>query len=101
MQEIPVLEKLHNDLGKKGLQIVAVSVDKNRESLDAFLKRQRLPYLVVHDSSSTTRSAYGGHSIPLTVVIDRQGKVVRMWHGCKRSANPVFNLVIVAVRIPP
>ena len=81
MQELPVLEKLHQDLAPRGLQLIAVSVDRNRDTLDAFLEDRRPQFTVLHDPTAKVRAAFGGKGIPLSVLIDKNGNVVRSWLG--------------------
>ncbi len=81
MQEMPVLEKLHADLAPHGLKLIAVSVDRSRETLDAFLKDRQLAFPVLRDPSTKARAAFGARGVPLTILIDKNGKVVRSWLG--------------------
>ncbi len=74
-KEIPSMVKLHKKLSSQGLRIVAVSVDKNRDDLENFVKEHQMPFMVLHDADSIAARQYGVFRFPETFLIDRQGRV--------------------------
>lgn len=74
-KEIPSMVKLHKKLSAQGLKIVAVSVDKNRDDLENFVKEHQMPFMVLHDIDSIAARQYGVFRFPETFLIDRQGRV--------------------------
>ena len=74
-KEIPSMVELHKKLSAQGLKIVAISVDKNREDLESFVKEQQMPFQVLHDADSIAARQYGVFRFPETFLIDRQGIV--------------------------
>jgi DsbE subfamily thiol:disulfide oxidoreductase len=74
-KEIPSMVKLHKKLSSQGLRIVAVSVDKNRDDLESFVKEHQMPFMVLHDADSIAARQYGVFRFPETFLIDRQGRV--------------------------
>jgi len=79
--EIPTLVKLHQDLGEKGLSILAVSTDKSAKMLKEFVERRELPYTVLHDSKNEASKSYSVKGIPRTFLINKEGIVVKSWLG--------------------
>lgn len=78
--ELPELEKLYNELGGKGLMVLAVSVDEYRQMVPAFIQRMRLTLPVYFVDPATERSL-GIGTIPFTLVLDKEGKAVRAYPG--------------------
>jgi len=74
-KEIPSMVELHKKLSSQGLKIIAVSVDKNRDDLETFVKEHQMPFMVLHDSDSVAARQYGVFRFPETFLIDRQGRV--------------------------
>lgn len=78
--ELPELEKLYNELGGKGLMVLAVSVDEYRQMVPAFIQRMKLTLPVYFLDQATERSL-GIGTIPFTLVLDKEGKAVRAYPG--------------------
>ncbi len=74
-KEMPSMVELHNKLGSRGLKIVAVSVDRKRSDLSAFVREFQIPFQVLHDIDSTVSRRYGVFRYPETFLIDRQGRI--------------------------
>ncbi|MFQ5581421.1 MAG: peroxiredoxin family protein [Mariprofundaceae bacterium] len=74
-KEMPSMVKLHNRLAERGLKVVAISVDRNRNDLEGFVREYNLPFQVLHDADGSVSRQYGVFRYPETFLIDRQGKV--------------------------
>lgn len=73
------LRELQAKYQKKGLAIVGVSLDGNKKELDAFLKKNKLPWVQVYEPGgldSRLANEMGILSLPTMILVDRQGKVV-------------------------
>lgn len=81
-EEIPDFIALQNEYGKKGLQILGISVD--REGLKAvkpFYENMKMNYPVLL-TDGKIEAAYGGiRGIPTTFIIDKNGKIVKKYVG--------------------
>jgi len=81
-QEYPYMKKLYLDYRDKGFEIVAISVDEDREKLDMFLRENEVPWINLWDeenrSSPVAVQQYGISAIPTMILLDREGKVVSM-----------------------
>jgi len=74
-KEMPSMSALHRKYAKKGLKIIAVSVDRDINDLSAFVREYKLPFQVLHDIDSSVSHDYGVFRYPETFLIDRHGKV--------------------------
>ncbi len=79
MAEMPHLEQIYEDNKAKGFLVVALSMDGPETVADVpmFAKRHNMTFPVVLDEDSRVVSIYNSkRSAPLSVLIDRSGRVV-------------------------
>jgi len=81
--EIPEIRAAYADYHARGFEVVSISLDREREDLDAFLKEEKLPWPVLFDTDPQKRGfehpmavRYGVMAIPAMVLLDREGKGV-------------------------
>ena len=77
-KENPRVVKLYERFKPQGLEIYGVSLDNNRDHWVKAIQQDRLPWLHVSDLRkwrSTAAQAYAVHSIPYTVLLDREGRI--------------------------
>jgi peroxiredoxin len=87
VQEMPALQRLHEDLSAQGLRIVAVSVDAAPTPLSGpaaagtvvhdFIERFGLTFTVLHDPAGKIQRVYQTKGLPSTYIIDRAGRIRR------------------------
>jgi peroxiredoxin len=80
---IAQIRPLYRAYHDKGFDVVGISVDKEREDLDAFLKDADLPWVIVADTDAigaekdgSMGTKYGVFGIPEMWLVDKDGKVV-------------------------
>ena len=79
--EMPRFIDWQTRFGSDGLQIVAVSLDDDREDVRNFLAQRHVNYPVVMGGVRLAR-AYGGIlGLPVNFLIDRHGKVAAIFEG--------------------
>jgi cytochrome c biogenesis protein CcmG, thiol:disulfide interchange protein DsbE len=86
-EEMPSMQRLHEELGPEGLRIVAVSVDVAPGMLDAsgnvggniaeFAREMGLTFAIWHDPSGRVQQAFRSSKVPESFVIDRSGYIVK------------------------
>jgi cytochrome c biogenesis protein CcmG, thiol:disulfide interchange protein DsbE len=96
--EMPALQRLHEELGDKGLRIVAVSVDaplgvvgsfgEAGGNVSDFVEEFGLTFTVLHDPSGRIASRYQAGGLPTTYVIDRDGLIQRKVLGAREWDEP-------------
>jgi len=79
-QELPELQKLSNELGGKGLVVLAIAVDTPKMQVKPFMERMGLS-LPVYFMDAQTQAMLGVSQIPLSVLLDRDGSVVQVYSG--------------------
>ena len=76
---MPHVKKLYEDFHSKGLEIVGVSFDESKEAWTGAIASMGLKWPQLSDLKGWQCEAgqiYGIRSIPATLLIDKQGKIV-------------------------
>jgi peroxiredoxin len=75
--EMPVLEKLHQDLGARGFAVVAVSIDTQGKKLVApFWEKSGLTLPSLLDTSGEVATRYGVRALPTSFLINARGEII-------------------------
>ncbi len=76
-QEMPTIEALYQRYKDRGLEVVAVNLDKRSTAdVEAFVKEVQVTFRVVLDPEWTIMQAYRVRGLPTTFLIDRAGNIV-------------------------
>ncbi len=81
LQAMPQIDKVTHEFADKGVQLVAVNLQESPDKITALLERVKLSPTVALDRDGVVAERYAAHAIPQTVVIDREGKVTRLFVG--------------------
>jgi peroxiredoxin len=79
--EVPILNKVYQDYGSRGLSVVGVAVEDRKDMVTAYRKRHEMAYPVLLDTSGDVSKEYGLFALPMTVLVDRKGTVVLRKYG--------------------
>jgi cytochrome c-type biogenesis protein len=85
--EIPTFNDMTRDLSAKGLKIVGVLTQDPTADLKEFQKDYKQDYTIVVDDGSAEKNYQVPQALPMTVIIDRQGRVVHRFVGIKERAE--------------
>jgi len=78
--ELPELQKLYNELGKRGLTVAAINVDRTPVAVGPFLKAMKLS-LPVFRVDLRVLGELGIRALPTSVLLDSEGRVNRVYQG--------------------
>ena len=84
---LPIVEQAHRDYAAKGLAVFAVNEREPESKVRAYLEQQKLDLPVLMDRSGSVGSIYRASSIPLTVVVGRDGNVLRVMVGLHEAED--------------
>jgi peroxiredoxin len=81
---IPDLIQLKKKYGKKGFEIIGISVDsQTKEEVIPFAKENGINYPIVYFNQAVIQQYGGIESIPTSFVLDKQGKIIASYQGLK------------------
>jgi thiol-disulfide isomerase/thioredoxin len=80
--ELPNVKKQYELYHDRGFDIVGISLDRDRQALEAFLKTEGIPWTTLHEDdgqgSHPMAEKYGITGIPTMFLVDKEGKVVSL-----------------------
>jgi peroxiredoxin len=92
--ELPELkrfyEKYHKD--DSDFEILALSIDDDRESAETYAAKAKLPFPVLLDLGHQTAEAYSVEAIPVMFIVDRDGTVRYVSTGVDQSLEVMLSL---------
>jgi thiol-disulfide isomerase/thioredoxin len=75
--EIPELQRMHNQYGGRGFEVIGVSVDESGiESVRQFIGENKMTYPVVLDPQGKLANIMETSVLPTSVLVGRDGKIV-------------------------
>ena len=80
-EEMPSMQLLYDELHDEGLEILAINVLENPQTVQAFIDAEGFTYPVTLDRDGGVMMRYGVRAYPTTYLIDRQGYVIGVRPG--------------------
>ncbi len=93
----PRLQALRDELGPRGFEVVAVSVDESEEDARSFLEQVPVSYPVVRDGSGETPARFGVLGMPSGYLLDRDGVVRAVHQGFRRGDEQRLRAEVLAL----
>jgi len=78
-EELPQLDKLQKEYAGKGVKIITVNIDKQRDNAEKLVKLLGLSLEVLLDPSGNVAASYDLPKMPTSYVVDKKG-VIRYVH---------------------
>ncbi|WP_201715578.1 thiol-disulfide oxidoreductase ResA [Rossellomorea arthrocnemi] len=75
-EEMPYMQNQYEEFKDKGVTILAIDVGEPKVTVDKFAKRYGLTFPILLDQNQEVLDSYGVGPIPVTFLIDEDGKVV-------------------------
>ncbi len=75
-EEMPSMEKVYREQKGRGLEILAISIDKGGKEVEGFQKEFGLSFPILLDPDNLVAALYELAFVPTTYLIDRAGNVV-------------------------
>ena len=82
-KEFPIIKEIEKKFGKDGLVVLAVNVDDTRtiSGVKSFVSAHSLDFTIPLDPNRKLFNNFRGSSLPLTLLIDASGNVIRTYSG--------------------
>ncbi|PLT28288.1 thiol-disulfide oxidoreductase ResA [Peribacillus deserti] len=86
-KEMPYMDSQYEEFKDKGVQILAVNVGESNYSVEQFVDKYALDFPVLIDKKSEVQNAYKVDPLPVTFLINKEGKVVDQMTGSLTEAE--------------
>ncbi len=85
--EMKQLKKIYKKYKDQGLQILSISIDdpKTVGRVKGMVKSKRYPFTILLDTNSEVFNLYQGSNPPLSILIDKEGKIVYNHTGYRKG----------------
>lgn len=80
-EEMPLFSKWQRELAARGLQVIGVSMDDDANEVKKFLAAYPVTYPIVMGDAKFAEHFGGVLGLPLSYLIDAQGRVVARYQG--------------------
>jgi peroxiredoxin len=99
--ELPDLERLHRDLGSRGLAVVGVNTREEATTARRYAADLGLSFPVVLDPDGKVNALYGVVGVPSTFLLGRDGRAVALAVGPRHWASASGRAIIEAILAEP
>lgn len=86
--EMGSLERLARRYGGKQFHVIGISTDDYRDRASGFLKAYKITFPNFIDHALLLENMLGADHLPLTLLIDAQGKVLGKYYGSREWDSP-------------
>lgn len=77
IKEMSAMQQLYQTYSAEGLVVVGVSVDRSAPSeVKAFAEKLKISFPILHDRDSIISRLYNNPGVPVSYLIDRNGRIV-------------------------
>ncbi len=88
--EMGSLERLHRRYGGKQFNVIGISTDDYGNLAAAFIKESKISFVNYLDSKVFLENMLGANTIPLTVLVDANGRVLEKVRGAHEWDSPEY-----------
>jgi cytochrome c biogenesis protein CcmG/thiol:disulfide interchange protein DsbE len=98
-EELPLLDAMAARLGKKGIVVLAVSIDEDRADAVRFLDGHGRPWSLslAHDADARIAARLAPPKMPTSYIVDRTGTIRYINEGFQRGDSDVIESRLLAL----
>jgi thiol-disulfide isomerase/thioredoxin len=93
-EEFPSLERLQRKLGGKDFTVLAVSVSDSEDGVGRFLAGGKPVFDILMDDDGATAAAFRARGVPVTYLLDRQGRLLAGKTGPQHWDSPEMEALV-------
>jgi peroxiredoxin len=80
-KEMPFMKELYHKYHLNGLEMLAISVDRDPNDWKKAMKKLNMPYLQLHDKNSKANNSYFVSGIPYVLLVGPKGDILAIERG--------------------
>ena len=101
LAEMGSLERLAKRYNKQ-FNVIGISIDDYADRANGFLSKTRTSFPHYIDQKLVLENMLGGNRVPLTVLVDAQGRVLKKVFGAQEwDSKPMVDLIAQSFRFKP
>ena len=102
-KSFPWMQSLYEKYHENGLEVIAINVDRDRESADKFLNENETSFTVIFDSAWKLAKQYGLEAMPSSYIYDRDGNLVSQHQGFREEkvGDVVESIQELMIKVTP
>ena len=100
-RSFPMLDDLQRRHAAQGLTVVGVNMDEQRADAERFLKEVPVQFSIVFDAGAGTAERFGLVGMPSSYLIARDGRVLSVHKGLRKSAAQTLEAELRAALAEP
>jgi thiol-disulfide isomerase/thioredoxin len=83
-EEVPGILKCYKAFHKRGFEVVAISIDRERKAIEDYVEKEKLPWVILLDrneargTDKSMATYYGIFALPQMILVGKDGKVVAL-----------------------
>ena len=82
----PYFNKINKEYAEKNVVVMAINLDKKKpEKIAAFAQKKGMEYMLLLDAEGETGKSYSLKTLPLILIIDKDGNIVKKFTGYKQK----------------
>ena len=89
-EEMGSLNRLSRKYGGKKFQVIGISTDDDGKAAADYVKQSKISFETFIDSKVFLENMLGANTIPLTLLVDAKGRVLRKVRGSHEWDSPEF-----------
>lgn len=82
-KSFPWMNEMQHQYGERGLSIIAINLDQNRDDAKAFLDKVPAKFKIIYDPNGKVAELYAVKAMPTSFLIDQKGNLVFKKAGFK------------------
>ena len=98
--EMPTLQEFWKRMKKVDVQVLTIHVGGTEQEVRDFVRQYKLNLPVLHDPFKRVARAWGVFQLPITFVLDTEGKLAYVAFGGRNWLNPEIASMVMALRPP-
>lgn len=92
VKELPDIEKVYQKYKDKSLVILAIDLGEDKETVNKFIQQNNYHFNVLLDSVQTVAQRYNISSIPVSIFIDKNGKIAQRITGAMKEDQIIADI---------
>jgi peroxiredoxin len=89
-QEMPLLDELYNRYQRVGFNLLGVNIDDDSSRAMQMAEELGIDFPVLFDARKEVSRLYDVEAMPVTVLVDREGRVRYVHHGYKPGYEEMY-----------